>query len=347
MLAIAAYEIFETGIEIFQGDGTVKHKISLNQLRALVISLLVACMMLVTTASWAQGRSRGVYRTGLGYVKLMVGGGRLSGVMVRKSPHCGFEKGEEVLSGVVENGTFTGTLRLCKVGEGCSGEVRAFTVGVVAGKGRRLSGSVHVPKDHCAIAGLEGEKGVIFQRMARQRPNRENEAQVEPADELGGGEEGDSRANGLIGPTHQFGTYDPRAAATEQTPLRKALREGERLLHAGRFLEARKAFERAKRIDSNDPVAYNGIGVTFYGMRDYRKAEQMYRQSIAVGPNFGDAYYNLACIFALTGRRQSALGYLKIAVLNGFVFDQDLARDADLRSIREMSEFKALMRGEF
>ncbi len=54
-------------------------------------------------------------------------------------------------------------------------------------------------------------------------------------------------------------------------------------------------------------------------------------------------YYNVACTFALAGRNDEAIEYLRLAMDHGFLAIPHMKFDTDLDGLREMSAFKLLM----
>jgi Flp pilus assembly protein TadD len=120
------------------------------------------------------------------------------------------------------------------------------------------------------------------------------------------------------------------------------MQEAAAFLQEGRFEPAREKFLAAIRVDPTVPEAYNGVGVSFYGRQQYADAEKWYRRALAVDPDFGDAYYNLACLHAIGGRKDTALRLLELAVKNGYTTDASLDRDPDLASLRGDPRFAKL-----
>ncbi len=69
-----------------------------------------------------------------------------------------------------------------------------------------------------------------------------------------------------------------------------------------------------------------------------------YKKALAVDPDFGDAYYNMACVYALQGERELALRYLQIAALNGYASAEGIDADPDLAALREEPAYEALVK---
>jgi len=57
-------------------------------------------------------------------------------------------------------------------------------------------------------------------------------------------------------------------------------------------------------------------------------------------PNDPVIHYNFACSLSLTGKPKEALKELKKAVLLGYDDFSYILKDADLKSLRELDEFK-------
>jgi hypothetical protein len=57
-----------------------------------------------------------------------------------------------------------------------------------------------------------------------------------------------------------------------------------------------------------------------------------------------DAYYNVACVYALAGDADKAVEYLRKAFEDGFIRLYHLSRDVDFDSIRQHPAFQALIK---
>lgn len=120
----------------------------------------------------------------------------------------------------------------------------------------------------------------------------------------------------------------------------------------GKYDEALALFKQAIALDaSNQEYYYNmGVAYSFKGMA--AEEEAAYLAGLAtksVAQNFhrqnsteADIYYNLACLYALQGKKDQAIEYLdKLAALNQvFRFSQG---DKDLDSLRDDPRFKAVL----
>ena len=131
--------------------------------------------------------------------------------------------------------------------------------------------------------------------------------------------------------------YDPRDARQANTPrglADKSMKRALALLGNGEFEKARKLFREALQKEPTRAEAYNGVGVSFYGRLDYDEALAWYKKALEADPRFGDAYYNMACVYALQGHKSLAFRYLRMAALNRYTQRQLLEEDPDLASLR-------------
>jgi tetratricopeptide (TPR) repeat protein len=124
------------------------------------------------------------------------------------------------------------------------------------------------------------------------------------------------------------------------------MKDGAAWLSEGNFERARKRFEEAVELDPRLPEAFNGIGVTFRMRNDLGAAMGWYKRALAVDPDFGDAYYNMACVYALQGRPELALRYLQIAAVNGYASAEGIEEDPDLESLRGLPAYQALVKAK-
>ena len=147
-----------------------------------------------------------------------------------------------------------------------------------------------------------------------------------------------------------FAAWDPDAAPTAPSGVRgrKAAlgkaKEAARLLDAGRFEAARPLLLEALGADPAYAEGYNMMGVTYYARDRYDDALDWYKKALTVNPDFGDAYYNIACIYSIEGKKPLALKYLRVALLNGYAEREAMEKDADLDPIRGEGEYQDLMK---
>lgn len=256
----------------------------------------------------------GEYDSPLGRIRISGDGTTFRGVLSSPSALCPFRPGEEVLQGTLLDDSLAGRLRVCLSGKGCAGEEWASAL-LLASRDR-LSGAVHVAARGCA--GPFGRKGGVTL-----------------------GRTGSSASPGA-GASKRSVPPGPDDAGARRARARSLIREGKRYLDEGSFERARARFLAAIEADPKVPEAYNGVGVTFRMRNALTDALAWYKKALSADPDFGDAYYNMACIYALQGKEEMALRYLKIAALNGYASGEGLDADPDLEPLRQHPDYRAL-----
>ncbi len=247
----------------------------------------------------------GEYDTPLGRVRVTGDGTRFTGTLAAPKGPCRFLAGSEVLRGTLLDDSLAGQVRLCQTG--CPDpEAWASTVLLVGARG--LSGAAHVKPPCAAPLGKKG--GLSFVRAPP--PGRK------PA--------------------------PPRVPPAEaRARAREIMRDGAAWLSEGNFEQARSRFLDAIEVDGSIPEAYNGVGVTYRMRNELARALDWYKKALAVDPDFGDAYYNMACVYALQGSKEMALRYLQIAAMNGYATAGGMDEDPDLESLRAEPGYRALV----
>ncbi len=256
----------------------------------------------------------GEYDSPLGRIRISGDGASYRGTIVRPSRACPFQPGEEVLRATLLDDSLAGEVRVCLAGPAC-GVREEWSPAVLLAAGGRLSGAVHVQAKGCG-APLGKRGGIAFTRAAAGSPSAAQKGRA--------GREGEG----------------PRARA------RKTIRDAAAWLGEGNFEQARHRFLEAIAQDGSIPEAYNGVGVTYRMRNDLARALEWYKKALAVDPDFGDAYYNMACVYALDGRKDLALRYLQIAALNGYATAGGMDEDPDLESLRGETGYRALVRAK-
>jgi dienelactone hydrolase len=79
--------------------------------------------------------------------------------------------------------------------------------------------------------------------------------------------------------------------------------------------------------------------------RDYREAAFSLSLSVRIRPESATLFYNLACAYALGGRKGDAITALKRAIANGFSDVATLETDRDLDTLRGEAAFQAMLQG--
>lgn len=149
-----------------------------------------------------------------------------------------------------------------------------------------------------------------------------------------------SRALLSLGRTDEALTRAREAVALAPSYWRNHNALGTTLSKLGRHEEARDAFEVACRLGNAQlPCALYALSLLRIG--DETAAAQAIGRAARLTPD-ADGTYNLACYWALTGKRNQALAALGRAVKLGFSGTL-LTRDPDLASLRDDPEFTALV----
>ena len=250
----------------------------------------------------------GMWRLPMGSVQVSQSPDGLVGKLVEPARDCAaLERGAEVLRGSLLEGTFSGEIRLCLQGPRCVAKESWLSVLLLQnGRGDRLSGAVERGNADCH-AQLPGKGGLVMRKSVPGEKRADAQARI-PKDTL--------------------------------TRAQAELSRGGALLEAGQFEEARHAFEKAAAV-APLPEAYNGMGVTHYARQEYPEALEAYRQAVAADPDFGDAYYNMACVYAVTGKKDLAFKFLELAAKDRFHDIATLDDDDDLKSLRDDPRYAA------
>jgi arylsulfatase A-like enzyme/Flp pilus assembly protein TadD len=118
--------------------------------------------------------------------------------------------------------------------------------------------------------------------------------------------------------------------------------------YAAKFLELEPRGENAARMRAilgQEPVEDLAAKANkAYDAGDYEKAVELCRRVIELDPSYYEMRYNLVCCLALAGRPDEAVDELKALTRDApGVFDEALARDHDLDSLRGRGDFKELL----
>ncbi len=296
---------------------------SLSKIAALLAALAAPA---AGSALAAPPAVAGEYDSPLGRVKVTGDGTTFKGTLLAPAGPCGFAAGSEVLKGTLLDDSLAGQVRLCQTGAGCEAEAWARAVLLVAPAG--LTGAAHVKAGCQAPLGKSG--GVTFARAAPPKATPPGQAPAaRPAR-----------------PAAPAPPPRPAPGAQARAKARELMTDGAAWLQEGNFERARKRFQEAIALDPGLPEAFNGVGVTYRMRNDLQTAIAWYKRSLTVDPDFGDAYYNMACVYALQGQEELALRYLQIAAMNGYATAEGIDEDPDLASLRDTPAYRALVKAK-
>jgi TPR repeat protein len=219
---------------------------------------------------------------------------------------------------------------------------------LVAREGKVLSGAAHFKATKCRIGGKGKKDGIVMRKLRKKpKPKFKPKPKPKPGPVVGtklGGQEVDAKddqGNPLVA---EVTPTDPKAFEKNQPAWQTTMEEGAGQMQAGFFERARRKFFKATELNPTRPEAFNGIGVTYYARNDYQEALRWYKKALEVNADFGDAYYNMACIYAIQRKKELAFRYLNIAALNGFVQPQVLSKDPDLNNLRDDARFGKILK---
>ncbi len=115
--------------------------------------------------------------------------------------------------------------------------------------------------------------------------------------------------------------------------------------------QALEQFKRAIELDNANPEYHYSLGVTysFKGMKEEEEAAYMAVLAIesedpSRNPALANTYFNLACLYALQGKKDQAFEHLqKLFTLDAKKLYHFVQSDSDLDSLRDDPRYKQLM----
>ncbi len=118
----------------------------------------------------------------------------------------------------------------------------------------------------------------------------------------------------------------------------------------GRAAEAEAAYRRAAQVaedhlalNPDDPRAYTMCAVALCRTGQPERGLACARRAVEVDPDDAGVCYNVACLYALEGRVDDALGFLEAAFRHGFGDKAWIEHDPDLEPLRGEPRFQALL----
>ena len=189
------------------------------------------------------------------------------------------------------------------------------------------------------------------------RVNRENEA-IQKPEVIGRADPAPPPARGVKGTTARvregLNKHSPEPVTLpepETTPQPPAvlepgaLYEKARSFHkGGQWQEAKAMYEETLSRDPKHVYALNNMGVLFIRDKDYPAAREAFSEAVRLKPDYVDAYYNLACVYALEGRLSESLVHLRKSVSLDASVKAWARQDTDLANLRGVPDFEKIVR---
>jgi tetratricopeptide (TPR) repeat protein len=117
-------------------------------------------------------------------------------------------------------------------------------------------------------------------------------------------------------------------------------------LMTGDLKEAKVLLDEAAKLLPEEPLIASLEGVYYASTGLTGKALDCVTTACANPKSFGHAhhsYYQIACIFAMLGRREAAFEWLERSVSSGFACWPFFLKDACLKNLRELVGFEVLV----
>lgn len=83
--------------------------------------------------------------------------------------------------------------------------------------------------------------------------------------------------------------------------------------HIGRIDEAEKEYREVIRINPDNALAHNNLGILLANLKRFKEAEEEYREAIRINPDYAKAHGNLGILYSVTKRPEDAKEELEIA----------------------------------
>lgn len=104
-----------------------------------------------------------------------------------------------------------------------------------------------------------------------------------------------------------------------------------------------ESYQNAILLEPNRSEFYNGLGLAYYRLKDLNKALSLFNHATKVDPRDATARYNEACVLAILGYSQRALGSLREAISLDPRLQLTAREDSDFSSLRSLRQFEDLV----
>jgi tetratricopeptide (TPR) repeat protein len=167
---------------------------------------------------------------------------------------------------------------------------------------------------------------------------------------------------------HQMQQLDNARKAYEQA-VRLKPNYPEAINNLGTVYYAKKSFgrsiryyQRALKYAPKSASIYSNLGTAYFARKKYKEAMETYQIALKLDPNVFENHgsygvlleernveerakfhFNLAKLYAQSGRNELALQYLRKALEEGFKDKKKIEEDPDFQAMRELPEFKELL----
>ena len=108
--------------------------------------------------------------------------------------------------------------------------------------------------------------------------------------------------------------------------------------------QAQEMYSKVLEIDPDNKLGHNNLGVVFLKQNSFDLAETEFTAALEIDPAYADAQYNRACLSAKRGQKIEAMARLLRAAQLDPAVHRWAANDEDLRSLKDMPEFKRFIR---
>ena len=117
------------------------------------------------------------------------------------------------------------------------------------------------------------------------------------------------------------------------------------------YTQALEQFKKAVEMDNSNPEYHYNLGVTYSYLGKVEGEEASYMDVLAIEPDdpkanpaLADTYFNLACLYALQGKKEMAFANLeKLFKVDSNALYHRVQTDEDLKSLRDDPRFKQLL----
>jgi tetratricopeptide (TPR) repeat protein len=107
--------------------------------------------------------------------------------------------------------------------------------------------------------------------------------------------------------------------------------------------KAGEEYKKVLSIEPNHAFALNNLGVICMSRKENKEAGNMFRKAIELKADYVDPYYNMACLYSLSGNISKSLYYLKMAVSINNSVKNWAKNDKDLEGLRMSEIYKKIM----